>query len=60
MKKLTMLATMLALALIIAAPASAQVVGVDDDGTSVGGVSTVPDDNFGVVFPFDDDDGDDD
>ena len=56
MKKITILATMLALALMLAAPASAQVIDVDDDGTSVGGVITVPDDDFGGGFPFDDDD----
>ena len=57
MKKLTMLVTMLALALLIAAPASAQVIDVDDDGTSAGGVITIPDNGFGAGFPFDDDDG---
>ena len=56
MKKLTMLAAMLALALLIAAPASAQVIDVDDE-TSAGGVTTIPDDGFGAGFPFDDDDG---
>jgi hypothetical protein len=55
-KKLTMLAAMLALALMIAAPASAQTIVVNDDETSLGGVITVSDDDFGAGFPFDDDD----
>ncbi len=59
MKKITMLATTLALALMIAAPASARVIDVDDDGTSVGGVITIPDDDDDFDSG-DDDDGDDD
>lgn len=55
MKKLTMLATMLALALMIAAPASAQTTVVDDE-TLVGGVITFAHDDSGAGFPFYDDD----